>query len=153
MISTAELADLRADAVREMPDMVRLLRRTEDVLRPDTLVVEPVYVVVADEVPAFITRTDRPVQVEQSGRPMEHDRYLVVLDPAVTDVRNGDVIEVQQSGDAATPHLIVMSITAGSATAGRRVYADRFGDGQTEPLVVLGGFGVGGFGTQPFGGL
>jgi hypothetical protein len=154
VITAPELADLRADAVREMPDVVRILRQIEDVLDPVTLVATTAYTVVADDVPAFLTRNLRTAgQAEQGGRPMEHDTYTVVIDPAVVDVRNGDLLDVVASGDAATPTLIVKSITAGSATAGRRLFADRFGDGQTEPIVVIaaGGFGFALFGTQPFG--
>jgi hypothetical protein len=153
VIGAAELADLRADAVREMPDVVRILREAGDALDPVTLVATTAYTVVADDVPAFVTRTlSSSGQAEQGGRPLEHDTYTVVVDPAVVDVRNGDLIDVVTSGDPATPTLIVKSLTAGSATAGRRLTADRFGDGQTEPhVVVLAGFGLAPFGTAEFG--
>jgi len=140
VITAEELADLRLDAVREMPDLVRILRRIEDVINPTTLVSETAYSVVYDDVAAFVTRNVRSARfVEQAGRPLEADDYTVIIDPAATDVRNGDVIEVVASGDEDTPDLVVMSITAGSATAGRRVFASRFGEGQVEAYVVVDG--------------
>lgn len=158
MITAAELDDLRADAVREMPDRLSVLRFVRDDVDEDTLVAVRVYQELYAAVPAFVTRNVRSSQwTEQAGAPLERDNYTVVLDPAVVDIANGDLLTVASSGDPATPTLIVMSVTAGSATAGRRVFADRFGDGQRAPNVVVipapapSGFGLAPFGTAEFG--
>jgi hypothetical protein len=152
---TAGVVDHRADlADRLLVHTVR--RRIGDHQRRELIAVlsDLRAQVVEVDVAAFVTRNLRAARfVEQAGRPLEADDYTVIIDPAATDVRNGDVIEVVASGDEDTPDLVVMSITAGSATAGRRVFASRFGDGQVEPYVVIEqtGFGLGPFGLAEFG--
>lgn len=139
MISPAELDDLRADAVREMPDLITILRFTEDMLDPDTLIATPQFETVAASLPAFITRSTQGSGSKTGigDRPLEMDSFAVHTPVAHIDILAGDRIEVTQSGDPMPLVLIVLAYSAGSASGTRRITCERIGDGLTAPVVVL----------------
>ena len=136
MISAAELDDIRADAIREMPDTISVFRLTGDQLNPDTLVAEPQYDLVEANLPAFIVRKAGRWTV-QGERPLEIDSYAVHTTALYVDIEPGDLLVAVQSGDPMPIGLNVLSYSAGSATGTRRLTCDRIGDGITLPDVTL----------------
>ena len=153
MITTAELDALRADAEREMPDLISIFRHVEDVLNEQTLVAEPVYETIADNLPAFIVRKAGRWTV-QGERPLEIDAYAVHTTADLTDIKPGDLVVAVYTGDPAPIGLTVLSYSAGSTTGTRRLTCERIGDGITLPVVVIEpptGFGLAPFGTAGFG--
>lgn len=156
MITAAELADLRADSVREMPDLITVYRHDEDILDPDTLIATPQYDLVAADLPAFIVRitTGIGIKVEQGERPLEMDDFAVHTTATHIDIRPNDLLVAVQSGDPMPIHLNVLSYSAGSTTGTRRLTCQRIGDGITLPDIMLtqpAGFGLSPFGTTSLG--
>lgn len=135
MITAAELADLRADSVREMPDLITVYRHDEDILDPDTLIATPEYDLVAADLPAFIVRKSGR-WTEQGERPLELDAYAVHTTATHIDILPNDLLVAVQSGDPMPIHLNVLSYSAGSTTGTRRLTCERIGDGITLPDVV-----------------
>ena len=157
MITAAELDALRADAEREMPDLISIFRHVEDVLNEQTLVAEPVYETIADNLPAFIVRTMAAGQggkTAQGERPLEVDSYAVHTTADLIDIKPSDLVIAVHTGDPKPIALTILSDSAGSATGTRRLTCERIGDGITLPVVVIEpptGFGLAPFGTAEFG--
>lgn len=141
MITPAELDDLRADSIREMPDLITILRFDEDLLDPDTLIATPQYQTIATDLPAFITRSTQGggSKTGIGDRPLEMDGFAVHTTAAHIDILAGDLILVTQSADPIPLQLNVLAYSAGSASGTRRITCERIGDGLTAPDVVITG--------------
>lgn len=151
MITADELEALREDAEREMPDSIVIYRHVKDTLNEQTLVAEPVYEIIRDELPAFIVRKAGRWTV-QGERPLEIDAYAVHTAAELTDIKPGDLVIADYSGDPMPIALTVLSYSAGSTTGTRRLTCERIGDGITLPVVEpAGGFGLSPFGISDFG--
>lgn len=129
MISAAELALARADAEREMPDRIRIKRRTGSALNPTTLIETPAYTTLHDNQPAIILRSRVDSDARQGGEPLSMTVFHVYVPADVTGVEDGDLVEVISSEDVDQPTLAVESTNAGSVTVARLLTCTELGAG------------------------
>lgn len=121
MITDAELALARADALVEMRDRLTVLRQGGTTIDPVTLIETPTMTTVASDVPCIVVKAQDQRREEQGGEPLSQARFYVHVPASYTDFEDGDTLQVTSSGDPLTTTLFVETVTSGTVTITRRL--------------------------------